>query len=72
MFALQQPYQLRLRHAQLQRDVKLGKLSKEMYQRQAVEILVALKRLGQWRGWVRMVGSCYVLCHMSWNMLYGR
>lgn len=46
MFALQQPDQLRLRHAQLQRDVKLGKLSKEMYQRQAVEILIALKRLG--------------------------
>ncbi len=45
MFALQQPDQLRLRHAQLQRDVKLGKLSREQYQRQAVEILVALKRL---------------------------
>jgi hypothetical protein len=49
MFANKQPDQLRLRLAALQRDVKLkaaGALSKEAFQRQAVEILVALKKMG--------------------------
>jgi len=48
MFAQKQPDQLRLRLAALQRDAKLksGGVSKDAFQRQAVEILVALKKMG--------------------------
>jgi len=48
MFAQKQPDQLRLRLASLQRDAKLksGGVSKDAFQRQAVEILVALKKMG--------------------------
>lgn len=46
MFARKQPDQLRLRLAALQRDVKIKQLSKDAFQRQAVEILVALKKMG--------------------------
>ncbi len=46
MFAQKQPDQLRLRLAALQRDVKMKKLAKDSFNRQAVEILVALKKLG--------------------------
>jgi hypothetical protein len=48
MFAQKQPDQLRLRLASLQRDAKLksGGVSQDAFQRQAVEILVALKKMG--------------------------
>ena len=46
MFALKQPEQLRQRLTVIQRDSKLGKLSAEAYQREAMEILTALKKLG--------------------------
>ena len=46
MFANKQPDQLRLRLAALQRDVKIKQITKEAFQRQAVEILVALKKMG--------------------------
>ena len=46
MFAQKQPDQLRLRLASLQRDVKIKQISKDAFQRQAVEILVALKKMG--------------------------
>jgi hypothetical protein len=46
MFASKQPDQLRVRLAQLQRDVKIKQISRELFNRQAVEILVALKKLG--------------------------
>lgn len=45
-FAQKQPDQLRLRLATLQRDVKIKQMTKEAFQRQAVEILVALKKMG--------------------------
>ena len=46
MFANKQPDQLRLRLASLQRDVKIRQISKDAFQRQSVEILIALKKLG--------------------------
>ncbi len=46
LFAQKQPDQLRLRLAQLQRDVKIKQLSREQFNRQAVEILFALKKMG--------------------------
>jgi hypothetical protein len=46
MFAQKQPDQLRLRLAALQRDVKIKQITKDEFQRQAVEILVALKKMG--------------------------
>eukprot|EP01098_Paradermamoeba_levis_P000188 TRINITY_DN101_c0_g1_i1.p1 TRINITY_DN101_c0_g1~~TRINITY_DN101_c0_g1_i1.p1 ORF type:complete len:189 (-),score=61.31 TRINITY_DN101_c0_g1_i1:89-655(-) len=47
LFAKKQPGQLRQRLANLQRDVKLKTLSNEAYTQQAVEILSALKKLGE-------------------------
>lgn len=45
MFANKQPDQLRLKLTQLQRDVKIKKISREVFIRQSVEILLALQRL---------------------------
>ena len=45
-FAQKQPDQLRLRLATLQRDVKIKQITREVFQRQSVEILVALKKMG--------------------------
>ena len=47
MFAKRQPGQLRTRLNDLQRDVKMGKVSEDLYTQQAVEILAALKKLGE-------------------------
>eukprot|EP01092_Planopodium_desertum_P012149 TRINITY_DN5679_c0_g1_i2.p1 TRINITY_DN5679_c0_g1~~TRINITY_DN5679_c0_g1_i2.p1 ORF type:complete len:191 (+),score=14.30 TRINITY_DN5679_c0_g1_i2:60-575(+) len=47
LFAKKQPGQLRTRLGNLERMVKLNKLSKETYTEQAVEILTALRKLGE-------------------------
>lgn len=47
MFAKKQPDQLRQKLAQMQRDVNLGKLPDIAYKQQGVEILTALKKLGE-------------------------
>eukprot|EP00004_Rigifila_ramosa_P012947 TRINITY_DN2845_c0_g1_i1.p2 TRINITY_DN2845_c0_g1~~TRINITY_DN2845_c0_g1_i1.p2 ORF type:complete len:129 (+),score=38.32 TRINITY_DN2845_c0_g1_i1:240-626(+) len=47
MFAKKQPGQLRERLQLLQRDLKLGRLSEETYKQQSVEIIAALKKLGE-------------------------
>ncbi|XP_029196650.2 protein LZIC-like isoform X1 [Acropora millepora] len=47
LFAKKQPGQLRQRLAEMQRDLKTGHLSQTAYTQQAVEILTALKKLGE-------------------------
>jgi hypothetical protein len=47
LFAKKQPGQLRGRLDALKRDLKLGKLSSDAYTQQALEILTALKKLGE-------------------------
>lgn len=47
MFAKKQPTQLRQRFAEIKRDVNLGKISDDLYKQQGVEILAALKKLGE-------------------------
>ncbi|KAK0063720.1 protein LZIC [Biomphalaria pfeifferi] len=47
LFAKKQPGQLRSRLADISRDEKIGKLSKELAIQQSVEILTALKKLGE-------------------------
>ncbi|KAL9971081.1 hypothetical protein ACROYT_G023567 [Oculina patagonica] len=47
LFAKKQPGQLRQRLAEMQRDLKTGHLSQAAYTQQAVEILTALKKLGE-------------------------
>ncbi|XP_030838202.1 protein LZIC [Strongylocentrotus purpuratus] len=47
LFAKKQPGQLRQRLADLQRDVKIGKASTLVYRQQGVEILTALRKLGE-------------------------
>eukprot|EP00794_Sanderia_malayensis_P015294 gene15294-16871_t len=47
LFAKKQPGQLRQRFLELQRDQSLGKISQSSYNQQAVEILTALKKLGE-------------------------
>eukprot|EP00112_Aurelia_sp_Birch-Aquarium-sp1_P007881 Seg186.5 transcript_id=Seg186.5/GoldUCD/mRNA.D3Y31 product="Protein LZIC" protein_id=Seg186.5/GoldUCD/D3Y31 len=47
LFAKKQPGQLRQRLADLQRDQNLGKISQDSYSQQAVEILAALRKLGE-------------------------
>uniref|UniRef100_A0A7S3G4K7 Beta-catenin-interacting ICAT domain-containing protein n=1 Tax=Palpitomonas bilix TaxID=652834 RepID=A0A7S3G4K7_9EUKA len=47
MFANKQPAQLRFKLGELQREFKLQKVPQEVYDMQAVEILAALKKLGE-------------------------
>ncbi|KFM79575.1 Protein LZIC, partial [Stegodyphus mimosarum] len=47
LFARKQPEQLRQKLAELERDAKIGKLSKDIVYQQKVEILFALKKLGE-------------------------
>jgi len=47
MFAKKQPELLRQRLAGLKRDTRLGQLPNELFTQQAVEILSALKKLGE-------------------------
>ena len=47
MFAKAQPAQLRNKFDELQRDLKLGKVSKEHFTQQTIEVLTALQRLGE-------------------------
>uniref|UniRef100_A0A0B6Y8Z4 Beta-catenin-interacting ICAT domain-containing protein n=1 Tax=Arion vulgaris TaxID=1028688 RepID=A0A0B6Y8Z4_9EUPU len=47
LFAKKQPGQLRTRLADINRDEKIGKLSKQAAVQQSVEILMALKKLGE-------------------------
>ncbi|XP_005106751.1 protein LZIC [Aplysia californica] len=47
LFAKKQPGQLRTRLADISRDEKIGKLPKELAIQQSVEILTALKKLGE-------------------------
>lgn len=46
LFAKKQPGQLRTRLSVIERDMKVGKMSQESYQQQKVEILGAVKKLG--------------------------
>ncbi|CAG5125240.1 unnamed protein product [Candidula unifasciata] len=47
LFARKQPGQLRTRLADISRDEKIGKLPKQLAEQQSVEILTALKKLGE-------------------------
>ncbi|XP_062871371.1 protein LZIC [Trichomycterus rosablanca] len=47
LFAKKQPGQLRTRLAEMDRDVMVGKLPKDVYTQQKVEILTALRKLGE-------------------------
>lgn len=47
MFAKKQPGQLRQKLSEIQRDVKIGKLSVDVSKQQTVEILAALKKLSE-------------------------
>ncbi|XP_008317015.1 protein LZIC [Cynoglossus semilaevis] len=47
LFAKKQPGQLRTRLAEMDRDVMVGKLSRDVYTQQKVEILTALRKLGE-------------------------
>ena len=46
LFALAQPAQLRHKLEQVQRDKRLGKLAKQVAEEQELEVLAALRRLG--------------------------
>ncbi|KAK2897762.1 protein LZIC [Channa argus] len=47
LFAKKQPGQLRTRLSEMERDVIVGKLSREVYTQQKMEILTALRKLGE-------------------------
>ncbi|XP_064643362.1 protein LZIC-like [Lineus longissimus] len=47
LFAKKQPGQLRQRLSEIERDAKIGKMPKETATQQTVEILTALKKLGE-------------------------
>jgi len=47
LFAKKQPQQLRLKLTQLERDVKISSLSAEQVTRQKLEVLLALRKLGE-------------------------
>ncbi|XP_078615524.1 protein LZIC-like [Branchiostoma floridae x Branchiostoma japonicum] len=46
MFAKKQPGQLRQRLAEMERDAKVGKLPPDVYTQQKMEVLMALRKLG--------------------------
>lgn len=47
MFAKKQPRQLRTRLAEMDRDLMVGKLPQDLYTQQKLEILTALRKLGE-------------------------
>ncbi|XP_077399298.1 protein LZIC isoform X2 [Vanacampus margaritifer] len=47
LFAKKQPGQLRTRLAEMDRDVMVGKLSRNEYTQQKMEVLTALRKLGE-------------------------
>ncbi|MXQ81853.1 hypothetical protein E5288_WYG004879 [Bos mutus] len=47
LFAKKQPGQLRTRLAEMDRDLMVGKLARDLYTQQKVEILTALRKLGE-------------------------
>ncbi|KAG7323633.1 hypothetical protein QTP70_016059 [Hemibagrus guttatus] len=47
LFAKKQPGQLRTRLAEMDRDVMVGKLPRDVYTQQKLEILTALRKLGE-------------------------
>ncbi|KFW83741.1 Protein LZIC, partial [Phalacrocorax carbo] len=47
MFAKKQPRQLRTRLAEMDRDLMVGKLGRDLYTQQKLEILTALRKLGE-------------------------
>ncbi|XP_005404079.1 PREDICTED: protein LZIC isoform X1 [Chinchilla lanigera] len=47
LFAKKQPGQLRTRLAEMDRDLMVGKLGRDLYTQQKVEILTALRKLGE-------------------------
>lgn len=47
LFAKKQPEQLRMRLANLTRDHRLGKVEEEVFKAQSIEIILALKKLGE-------------------------
>ncbi|XP_042635900.1 protein LZIC isoform X2 [Catharus ustulatus] len=47
MFAKKQPRQLRTRLAEMDRDLMVGKLPRDLYTQQKLEILTALRKLGE-------------------------
>uniref|UniRef100_A0A8D0C3C5 Leucine zipper and CTNNBIP1 domain containing n=1 Tax=Salvator merianae TaxID=96440 RepID=A0A8D0C3C5_SALMN len=47
LFAKKQPGQLRTRLAEMDRDLIVGKLGRDLYTQQKVEILTALRKLGE-------------------------
>merc|ERR1711991_912489 len=47
LFAKREPGQLRERLAEMERDVKIGKISAQQQTEQKVEILTALRKLGE-------------------------
>ncbi|KAI3356827.1 hypothetical protein L3Q82_003481 [Scortum barcoo] len=47
LFAKKQPGQLRTRLSEMDRDVMVGKLSRDLYTQQKMEILTALRKLGE-------------------------
>ena len=47
MFAKKEPTQLRAKLVDIKRDVKLGKVSREVGTQECLEILIALKKLGE-------------------------
>ncbi|XP_061127295.1 protein LZIC [Syngnathus typhle] len=47
LFAKKQPGQLRTRLAEMDRDVMVGKLSRDDYKQQKMEVLTALRKLGE-------------------------
>lgn len=71
MFAKREPAALRLRLASLQEEHKLGRLPVAAFRSQAVEVIVALKKLGEEvRGGIMM--RCRLAGEGCWQALLCR
>jgi len=47
LFAKKEPGQLRTKLSEIERDFKVGKMLEDVYRQQKLEILVAVKKLGE-------------------------
>lgn len=67
LFAKKQPGQLRTRLAEMDRDLMVGKLERDLHTQQKVEILTALRKLGE--KVVACASVCCVELYLTQNLL---
>jgi hypothetical protein len=69
LFARKEPEALRQRLSSLKRDLKLGRLPEDAFVQQAVEILLALKKLGEQLSAAEVYSSIHLIANSEFFSL---